>query len=94
MKCPRCDYRYHHRCADGRHKCKCCGKLFNHRFRGRRNEPPPENRREIARLFRLGLPAARVILPKRCDGKHLVDAILGNVELDSIVYSDATTKTR
>ncbi len=94
MKCPRCDYRYHHRCADGRHKCKCCGKLFNHRFRGRRNEPPLEKRSEIARLFRLGLPAARIILPKRCDSIHLVGAILGNVELDSIVYFDATTKTR
>ncbi len=30
----------------------------------------------------------RVILPKRCDSKHLVGAILDNVELDSIVYSD------
>ena len=30
----------------------------------------------------------RVILPKRCDSKHLVGAILENVELDSIVYSD------
>ncbi len=38
--------------------------------------------------MRLGLPAARVILPKRCDSKHLVGAILENVELDSIVYSD------
>ncbi len=62
--------------------------MFNHRPRGRRNGPPPENRNEIARLFRLGLPAARVILPKRCDSKHLVGAILDNVELDSIVYSD------
>ncbi len=90
VKCPRCDYR----CADGRHKRKRCGKLFNHRPRGRRNEPPPENRSEITLLFRLGLPAARVILPKRCDSKHLAGAILGNVELDSIVYFDATTKTR
>ena len=62
--------------------------MFNHRPRGRRNEPPQENHSEIARLFRLGLPAARVILPKRCDGKHLAGAILENVELDSIVYSD------
>ncbi len=41
--------------------------------------------------MRLGLPAARVILPKRCDSKHLLGAILDNldnVELDSIVYSD------
>ena len=30
----------------------------------------------------------RVILPKRCDSKHLVGAILDKVELDSIVYSD------
>ncbi len=33
----------------------------------------------------------RVILPKRCDSKHLVGAILDNldnVELGSIVYSD------
>ncbi len=86
VKCPRGNY--HYRCADGRRKCKRCGKLFNHRPRGRRNEPPPENRSEITRLLRLGLPAARVILPKRCDGKHLVGAILENVELDSIVYSD------
>ncbi len=62
--------------------------MFNHRSRGRRNGPPPEKRCEIARLFRLGLPAARVILPKRCDSKHLLGAILDNldnVELDSIV---------
>ena len=87
VKCPRCNYR----CADGRRKCKRCGKLFNPRPRGRRNEPPQENRSEIARLFRLGLPAARVILPKRCDGKNLAGAILDNldnVELDLIVYSD------
>ncbi len=41
--------------------------------------------------MRLGVPAALIILPKRCDSKHLVDAILDNldnVELDSIVYSD------
>ncbi len=41
--------------------------------------------------MRLGLPAARVILPKCCDSKHLLGAILDNldnVELDSIVYSD------
>ena len=65
--------------------------MFNHRPRGPRNEPPPENRSEIARLFRLGVPAARVILPKRCDGKHLASAILDNldhVELGSIVYSN------
>jgi len=62
--------------------------LFNYRPQGPRNEPPPEKRREIARLFQLGVPAARVILPKRCDGKHLLGAILENVELDSIVYSD------
>ena len=30
----------------------------------------------------------RVILPKRCDSKHLVGAILENIELDSIVYRD------
>ena len=47
-----------------------------------------KKRREIARLFRLGLPAARVILPKRCDSKHLLGAILENIELGSIVYSD------
>jgi len=58
--------------------------LFNHRPRGPRNEPPPEKRSEIARLFRLGLPTVRVILPKRCDSKHLVGAVLENVEL----YSD------
>ena len=62
--------------------------MFNHRPRGPRNEPPPEKRSEIARLFRLGLPAVRVILPKRCDGKHLVGAVLENVELGPIVYSD------
>ncbi len=87
VKCPRCDYR----CADGRHKCKRCGKLFNHRPRRRRNEQPAENRSEIARLFRLGLPTVRIILPERCDSKHLVGAVLDNlenVELDSIVYSD------
>ncbi len=38
--------------------------------------------------MRLGVPAARVILPKRCDGKHLLGAILENVELGLIVYSD------
>ncbi len=86
VKCPRGNY--HYRYADGRRKCKRCGKLFNHRPRGRRNEPPPEKRSEIARLFRLGLPAVRVILPKRCDGKHLAGAILENVELGPIVYSD------
>ncbi len=42
VKCPRCDYRYHYRCADGRRKRKRCGKLFNHRTQGPRNEPPPE----------------------------------------------------
>ena len=91
VKCPRCDYRYHYLCAYRRRKCKRCGKLFNHRPRGPRNEPPPENRSEIARLFRLGVPAARVILPKRCDSKHLASAILDNldhVELGSIVYSN------
>ncbi len=30
----------------------------------------------------------QVILPKRCDSKHLLGAILENVELGSIVYSD------
>ena len=30
----------------------------------------------------------QVILPKRCDSKHLLGAIQDNVELDSIVYSD------
>ncbi len=33
----------------------------------------------------------RIILPERCDSKHLVGAVLDNlenVELDSIVYSD------
>jgi transposase len=72
----------------GRHKRKRCGKLFNHRPQGRRNEPPAEKRSEIAHLLRRGLPAARVILPKRCDSKHLLGAILDNVELDSIIYSD------
>jgi len=38
--------------------------------------------------LRLGVPTARVILPKRCAGKHLVGAILENVELGSIVYFD------
>ncbi len=82
---------YHYRYADGRRKRKRCGKLFNPRPRRRRNEQPAENRSEIARLFRLGLAAARVILPKRCDSKHLAGAILDNldnVELGSIVYSD------
>jgi len=162
VKCPRCNYRYHYRCADGRHKCKRCGKLFTHRPQGRRNELPPEKRSEIARLFWLGVPAARiakdlgihrntayryyklireriaadreaelekleghievdesyfgghrkgkrgrgaggkipvfgllkrggevrVILPPNCSEKHLMGAILENVELDSIVYSD------
>ena len=31
----------------------------------------------------------RVILPQRCDGEHLVGAILDNVKLDSIVYTDS-----
>jgi len=30
----------------------------------------------------------RVILPPNCSEKHLLGAILENVELDSIVYSD------
>jgi len=30
----------------------------------------------------------RGIPPKRCGSKHLVGAVLDNVELDSIVYSD------
>jgi DNA-directed RNA polymerase specialized sigma24 family protein len=34
--------------------------MFNYRPRGRRNELPPEKRSEIARLFWLGVPAARV----------------------------------
>ncbi len=38
--------------------------------------------------MRLGVPAARVILPKRCDGKHLVGAVLESDELDSIVCFD------
>ena len=62
--------------------------MFNHRPRGPRNEPPPEKRSEIARLFRLGLPTVRVILPKRCDSKHLVGAVLENVELGMIVNFD------
>jgi transposase len=136
--------------------------MFKHGPRGRRNELPPEKRSEIARLFWLGVPAARVvkdpgihrntaycyyklirersaaereaelekleghievdesyfgghrkgkrgrgasgklpvcgllkrggevrvILPPNCSQKHLLGAILENVELDSIVYSD------
>jgi len=30
----------------------------------------------------------RVILPERCDGEQLIGAIMANVELDSIVYTD------
>jgi transposase len=30
----------------------------------------------------------RVILTRRCDGEHLIGAIMANVELDSIVYTD------
>ncbi|MBD3399893.1 MAG: hypothetical protein GF399_06130 [Candidatus Coatesbacteria bacterium] len=60
VNCPSCNYRYHYRCAEGRQKGERRGKLFNHHPRERRNAPPPAKRGEIARLFRLGVPAARV----------------------------------
>jgi len=59
VKCPRCNYRYHYRCADGRRKCKRCGKLFTHSLRGPRNRLGRDRLDEIARLFWLGVPAVR-----------------------------------
>jgi len=162
VKCPNCGHRYHYHCADGRRKCKRCCKLFTYKPNGAKNALGPELLNEIARLFWLGVPAAkaardlsihrntayryykqlrerisadretqleklhghieadesyfggerhgkrgrgaagkiavfgllkrggevRVLLPKRCDSEHLVGAILDNVEVDSIVYTD------
>jgi hypothetical protein len=46
--------------GDGRRMNKSWGKLFSYCPRGRRHELPLEKRSELARLFRLGVPAARV----------------------------------
>lgn len=160
IKCPECNHRQHYKLADGRHKCKKCGKKYTHK--SRRNRLKRSQICEIVRLFWLGVPSARaardlgihrntayryykrlreriaadreaelekleghievdesyfggqrkgkrgrgaagkipvfgllkrggevrVILPPNCGEKHLLGAILENVELDSIVYSD------
>jgi transposase len=59
VECPRCNYRYHYHCADGRRKCRRCGKLFTHRPQGPRNRLGRGKLDEIARLFWLGVPAVR-----------------------------------
>ena len=48
VECPRCNYRYHYHCTDGRRKCKRCGKLFTHRRQ--RRGVGAKRLKEIARL--------------------------------------------
>ncbi len=56
--CPNCGHRAHYKLSDGRRKCKKCRKKFTARPRNRRLAP--STIREIARLFWLMVPAARV----------------------------------
>ena len=56
IKCPRCNYRWQYTLADGRRKCKRCGKKFTHRRQ--RRGVCAKQLKEIARLFWLGVPAA------------------------------------
>jgi len=56
IKCPHCNHRHQYALADGRHKCKRCGKKFTHRHQ--RRGVGARKLKEIARLFWLGVPAA------------------------------------
>jgi len=58
IRCPACNHRQHYKLSDGRRKCKRCGKKFTHRLKYRRLDASV--RKEIARLFWLGVPAVRV----------------------------------
>jgi len=57
--CPICNYRFHYHLSDGRRKCKRCGKKFTHKPKPRGRKLAAEVLKEIARLFWLGVPAAR-----------------------------------
>ena len=56
IKCPLCNHRQQYTLADGRRKCKRCGKKFTHRRQ--RRGVGAKRLKEIARLFWLGVPAA------------------------------------
>jgi transposase-like protein len=49
-------HKAHYKLADGRYKCKNCGKYFT--YRPRYTKLPEEKHKETARLFWLGVPAA------------------------------------
>jgi transposase len=59
IKCPECGYRLHWKLGDGRLKCKRCGKRFKHNPLKPGLKLDRKVEKEIARLFRLGVPAAK-----------------------------------
>jgi len=59
IKCPECGYRLHWKLGDGRLKCKRCGKRFKHNPLKPGLKLDRKVEKEIARLFWLGVPAAK-----------------------------------
>ncbi len=57
IRCPECGYRQTYKLSDGRRQCKRCRKKFT--ARPRKPRLSRSTIREIARLFWLGVPAAR-----------------------------------